>query len=163
MTEIETVRTQAVLDRVASEVFRAARPATRDVLERMAADARRRVPDWPLSRAFRSTGWKPNRGRLRYDAPKIRRSIRVIYPRGFSGQVLRLGTLTMSDPAGTLLDMAARPREPRTVGFVNALYAYGRPSRIMWPAATGLFGRLESDLQRAAIEVGDRLSRELAP
>lgn len=158
---IDVRSTVALLDSFGGDILRDASPAVRPVLQDMAAAARARVPDWPLRRAFRNTGWSPTRGRLRYDAPRIRSSIRV-RPGRVSGNMARLGTLTMTDPAGTLLDMAARGRTARTVGFVNALYAYGKPSRILWPAATARFG----DVERALLEYVDgrvgRLNRELA-
>lgn len=157
---IDTRSTFDLLDRLGTEILAEASPAVRPVLQDMAAAARARVPDWPLRRAFRNTGWKPNRGRLRYDAPRIRASIRV-RPGRVSGYSARLGTLTMTDPAGTLLDMAARGRTARTVPFVNALYAYGKPSRILWPSATARFG----DLERALLDYVDsrvaRTNREL--
>ena len=160
-TTIDVREANRILSTVGAEMFRAARTETRGTLDMMADAARRRVPDWPLSRAYRRTGWKPNRGRLRYDAPKIRRSIRVVYGRSAAEYALRLGTITMSDPAGTLLDLAAVARERRTQGFVNGLYAYGRPSRIMWPAATQYYPRLVRDLEVVAAEVGRRVSAEL--
>jgi hypothetical protein len=153
----------ALLKRIDPELRKATIAKMKLAADPILQEARGLIPDQPISVSEqtrkRGGGWKA-KGRLGYDAKKIRRSIKVTFKtkiRDKNANTFPLMRLVLGSAGGSIYDMAGRKGSgdsPSGTALIRKLQQErGGASRVMWKSVENKISVVEDGVRDAIVDM----------